>query len=78
MHTLIENQFRYEVYTTILSGDATNYYDVSSFRFHTYDGLRDIISTIREELHDLGWTTIMSYGDTALFVYSGPKPGNCW
>lgn len=78
MREIVARALRYEVYTTVLSGDPENYYDVSSFKFHAYADLASIISEVREELHLLGWTTAMSYGNTGLFVYCGKKPANCW
>jgi len=34
---------------------------------------------IKEELNDLGWNCILTFGESALFIFSTEKqPTNCW
>ena len=44
-----------------------------------HDKLLSLIENIMKELNNLKWKTKLSYGNTALFIYSTPDPPkNCW
>lgn len=74
----VSRQMRLEIYQTVLSNDYNNFYDISSFKYNSYNHIHEVVRTIRDELHSLGWKTALSYGDTALFVFTGDKPTACW
>ena len=75
----ILGKFREKVFESVVSGNPENYVDLSAFDFSTYAEFKKLVAVVREELEALGWTTALSYGDTALFVFSGNnKPKYCW
>ena len=74
---------RKEIYEHVLTNEKNDYYDIEAFmrrKFDRYDKkeTESYLEVIRDELHALGWKTGTSYGDTALFIYSGEKPESCW
>ena len=82
-YNIVINSFRQEIYNTIIKRkDETDYIDLDVFqrRFCNKNiSLKDIVDKICYELHDLGWKTKLSYGDTGLFIYSTENPPhNCW
>lgn len=78
--------FRQEIYEHIISNDENNYFDLEKCgRKHFKDHkdrveLVDRLSvTIIEELVNLGWKCKLSFGGTALFIYSTENtPSGCW
>jgi hypothetical protein len=43
------------------------------------DVIQKMTETIMEELTQLGWKCKLSYGDTALFIYTSENPpAGCW
>ena len=74
--------FRRDLYEHILNNNEEIFFDLDQFS-KTYscsldDTLKMIETDISKELNNLGWKTGLSYGNTALFVYSGEKPKSCW
>ncbi len=67
-----------EVYKT-----ENNYFDLEQF-YNNYsvkdDDLKsNLEKSVKEELGELGWSCKLSFGDTALFIYSSEKsPTSCW
>jgi|SRR5690606_8463501 len=74
----IIQKLREEIIDTVLQDDCTNFYDISAFKYSSYKNIKDLIKIIMKELEELGWKTKLSYGDTALFIYTGAMPVNCW
>lgn len=80
----ITSIFREEIFTTIIRRkDENEYIDLDTFS-RQYCGNKSntmniILNKIRDELHNLGWKTELSFGDSGLFIYStDEKPTSCW
>lgn len=74
----ILQKLREEILDVVLQDDCSNFYDISSFKYGSYKNIKDLIKHVMKELEELGWKTKLSYGDTALFIYTGLVPVNCW
>jgi hypothetical protein len=74
----ILQKLREEILDVVLQDDCSNFYDISSFKYGSYKNIKDLIKQVMKELEELGWKTKLSYGDTALFIYTGLVPVNCW
>lgn len=74
----ILQKLREEILDVVLQDDCSNFYDISSFKYSSYKNIKDLIKQVMKELEELGWKTKLSYGDTALFIYTGLVPVNCW
>lgn len=64
------DEMRRELFRHIISSSETDYYVVKEEH-------RMFLPIVREELHKLGWKTILTYGDTGLFIFENEKPCNC-
>ncbi len=69
---------RHDVFETVVSNNADNFYDLSSFKYHTHVNFKAMVAQVRAELENLGWKTKLAYGETALFVFDGVPPSNAW
>jgi len=80
----INNIIRNEIYETLIKRKSENeYIDLDKMsKDHCYNNINmvsKIITDISEELHELGWKTKLSFGDTGLFIYSTEDPPtSCW
>lgn len=74
----ILQKLRDEIIDTVLYDDCCNFYDISSFKYCTHKNIIKLVKKVMKELEELGWKTKLSYGDTALFIYTGSVPVNCW
>jgi hypothetical protein len=75
--------FRNDIYSHIISRKEENdYYDIEDFcKRYNYDkcNFTVILNTILDELENLGWKSKLSFGDTAIFIYSTKEPPrSCW
>lgn len=76
--------FRKEVYETILTRKDENVYiDLDTFSRKYCNNkacvVEKFLTSIIEELAELGWKTKLSFGDTGLFIYSTEDPpSSCW
>ena len=76
--------FRQEIYETLITrADENVYIDLDVFRRKYCNNktciLNNIVTKITNELHELGWKTKLSFGDTGLFIYSTvDQPVSCW
>jgi hypothetical protein len=73
--------FRQLVYEHIIISDEENYVELDKFASThkvSDEDFGKIVETIRDELHELKWKTEVTFGDTALFIYSDKKPKTCW
>jgi hypothetical protein len=76
--------FRQEIYKTLLTRKDENVYiDLDIFRIKYCNNktpiILEILEEITPELHELGWKTKLSFGDTGLFIYSTDEPPvSCW
>lgn len=69
---------RQDVFECVVSNNPDNFYDLSSFKYHTHANFKAMVAQVRAELETLGWTTKLAYGETALFIYNGIVPKNIW
>lgn len=78
------NLLRKEIYDHIISRkDENDYFDIDIFfkkcNYYYKENFSRIIKTILDELTFIGWKTQLSFGDTAIFIYSTEeKPSSCW
>ena len=73
---------RQKIYEHIIKEDENNYFDLDNFR-HTYainiEYIEKMTPIIIHELNSLGWKCKISFGGTALFIYSSDNPpSSCW
>lgn len=72
---------RKHIYEHMISHSEDVMFDLTNHKrdYSGDDWDKSIVETLRSELHALGWKTQLSFGDTALFVYSTDKPPvTCW
>lgn len=73
---------RRDIYEHIISHDENSYFDIGKFDKNHYNDMKislKMTDTIIKELTNLGWKCKISFGQTALFIYSTEKPPvNCW
>jgi hypothetical protein len=80
----IINIIRNEIYETLIKRKSENeYIDLDKlskdYCYNNMNTISKIITDISEELHQLGWKTKLSFGDTGLFIYSTEDPPtSCW
>ena len=74
--------FRQEIYNHMLKGNENSLFDLDRFSRQNeekIDTIQKMTQTIMEELTQKGWKTKLSYGDTALFIYTSENPpSGCW
>lgn len=75
--------FRSEIYDHLISRSEENdYFDIEGFcKKYKYerDDFTSILNKVLIELQKIGWKTELSYGDSAVFIYSTEeKPRSCW
>jgi hypothetical protein len=80
---LILTLLRRDICLHILNNDENSFFDIEQFIKRYFDESKDDISHFLDqminELNELGWKCQISYGGTALFIYSGEKPPpSCW
>ena len=77
---------RKAVYEHIISKDENSFFDIENFgrlyyndKKNRVDLMKNLITTIKSELENLGWKCKLSFGETALFIYSTDNvPPSCW
>lgn len=76
---------RKAVHEHVISKEENSCFDMEQFgRLYFNDKNRVELTkklsvAIQEELEELGWKCKLSFGDTALFIYSTEKPPpSCW
>lgn len=69
---------RKEIYELIIKGNENDYYVLDNFaRKYVNNDMSMTLKMCEEimlELKELGWKTKLSYGGTALFIYSTEEP----
>ena len=74
--------FRKYLYEHIISDSEKNYFDLEKFDKNHHNDMKitmKMTKTVIEELTKLGWSCKISFGRTALFIYSTEKPPEtCW
>lgn len=78
--------FRKEIYEHVISHDENSYYDLENFGRKFFKDHKDRVdlvnklsASIVDELVNLGWKCKLSFGGTALFIYSTENPPpSCW
>ena len=81
-HERILCYLRQEIYEHMLKNNEEDFFDLEGFA-KKYDcpieNILEMQITVSDELAHLGWKTGLSYGNTALFIYSTEnKPKSCW
>jgi hypothetical protein len=74
---------RKDLFEHIIREEENSYFEIDNWcRKHLKNDeetMAKMIETLREELHALGWKTALSFGSTALFIYSTEEPPkSCW
>jgi hypothetical protein len=74
---------RKDIYEHVIREDENSYFEIDNWcRKHLKNDeemMAKMVETLREELHELGWKTALSFGATALFIYSSDEPPkSCW
>jgi hypothetical protein len=71
---------RRDLYEHIISKKPEEYFSIEQFnqRVNNMQESLQLVKTVIPELEKLGWTCKLSYGDTALFIFSGKPPANYW
>lgn len=73
---------RRELYEHIIHENENNFFDLDKFNnkfLKNSDMLEKMVNIIIKELNDLGWNCKITFGGTALFIYSTDKlPPSCW
>lgn len=77
---------RKAIYEHIISHDENSYFDLEQFcrtHYNEHTEKENMISKLSEtiipEIKNLGWKCKLSFGGTALFIYSTDKPPpSCW
>ena len=78
------NLLRKEIYDLIISRkDENDYFDIDIFfkknNYYYKENFSTIVKIVLDELSSIGWKTQLSFGDTAIFIYStDEKPSSCW
>ena len=86
LHDQILQKYRQSIFDHMIRCEESEFFDIDKFRISNTieatdhdDMMSKIIIIIRDELQQqLGWKTELSYGGTALFIYSDTRPRNCW
>jgi hypothetical protein len=74
---IVLDEIRWDIYMFLLSRNTEDeYFDLTKY----IDKLEDIdyIKPVFNSLGKSGWKWELSFGDTALFIFKGEKPVNCW
>ena len=76
---------RKAIYEHMISHDENSYFDLEKFGriYFTTDKREELITKmgigIKKELTEMGWKCKLSFGETALFIYSSENhPKSCW
>ena len=75
---------RNEIYDHIISRkDENDYFDIDIFfrknNYYYKENFTNILKIVLDEISNLGWKTQLSFGDSAVFIYSTEeKPSSCW
>lgn len=72
---------RKKIYNHIIKEDENNYFDLDIFNKSFVKDkkiLDKMLIVIMKELIELGWKCKLSFGGTALFIYSENLPTSCW
>lgn len=76
-HEKILRNLRKEIAWHILEGIESRYYDLDDFSTRyliSKEDLKNMTDKIILELQNIGWKCGLTYGDTALFIYSTENP----
>ena len=78
--TLLFNEnlrrLRGEVMYHMLHRNESDFFDIDIFNreyVKDIDILMKLIDIIEDELHELGWSTYLGFGDTGLYIYSSEE-----
>jgi len=74
---------RKAIYEHVISHDENSYFDLEKFSRLHFEKTDEFISKLGDDvkpaLEKLGWKCKLSFGGTALFIYSTEKPPpSCW
>lgn len=78
-------KIREDVASFFITRDSyENFFDITSYIRQTRsikNGasiIEDIVKTLCSEINETGFETRLSYGNTAIFIFKGDVPPNCW
>lgn len=70
------------IYEHMISQNEEVLFDLTEYREQYSQKnmwIENIVEPLRGELHSIGWNTKLSFGDSALFIYSTEyPPSTCW
>ena len=74
---------RKDIYEHMLIEDENSYFELDNWcrKYLKNDDemMTKMVEKLRNELHQMGWKTAISFGNTALFIYSSEEPPrSCW
>lgn len=77
---------RKAIYEHVIHHEENSYFDLEQFGKSYFNGNKNRVSLVGKlftllivELEQLGWKCKLSFGGTALFIYSTPEqPPSCW
>lgn len=84
--TILLKRVRADISNFILTRGSgyENFFDLSPYHRLTKNLktgehiMKTIIDTICGEINETGFLTKLGYGNTAIFIYKGEVPRNCW
>ena len=80
-YNLMISQLRQEIYKHVISHNENDYFSLDKFikKVDNKELSKRMVNEIMSELEQLGWNCKISFGDTALFIYSGNNiPVSLW
>ena len=72
---------REDISEFLLEGDEKTFFDLDEFakKHKNKKTIMQMVDTVIEELHALGWKTFLGFGGTGLYIYSSEeKPPNAY
>jgi NAD-specific glutamate dehydrogenase len=75
--TAILKILRKNIHDLVLKENENDFFDLVIFDKQNVNDIsltKNLVQIVIEELHNLGWKTKLSYGDTGLFIYSTENP----
>lgn len=72
---------RRDIYEHMIRCDENDYFDIQHFSSKNKlksSNVKNMIEQVIQELMSIGWKCKLSFGGTALFIYSDELPKSCW
>lgn len=65
---------KYKLENEDILEENREYFDITKY----VNLIGNEIDIVIEELRTIGWSVEKSFGDSAIFIFKGPKPENCY